>query len=222
MPWTGKRCLTAYKAGSRCDRCVTAKRAENQRRPTTQTERRPVVRAPKAPKAPKAPRGTVLARGPQPVRVPDRPVRAPAPARRLSPGLLATYGFGDAVTGTQGPRRASGKVTVRAGQDVKKMRWPADQRPSMRCGRCGVERQLIHRGETLTCGGCGGELRWVGWTPVEVKPAPVISYALPGPAPGTTTPAAKKAWESGASGWSSPTRPQGGLVKALLAAYRAG
>jgi hypothetical protein len=269
---TGLACATAYKTRRcKCERCLAYKSAENQRRPTAQTERQPVVRAPRAPKAP---RGTVLARGPQLVRVPDRPVRAPAPARRLSPGLLATYGFGPAMGTTQRPTKAPGRATVRTGG------------PETKCLNCGVEyrvdatvgppvcpscaapapaRQGVRRsalgtgitpagdwssiirprrllglscghvvaatarvGEAVSCAGCGDTIRVVARDLSDAaRPAATGRPSRPGRLALTSgaAPAAAENARAGlapkrASGWSDLTRPQGGLVKALLAERR--
>ena len=121
--------------------------------------------------------------------------RPPVTAGPASPGLRASFGFGDAAPGTPRPTRAPSRV--QAG------RLPLGT--IVRCRDCGAERPVMSRTEVLDCRECGSDrLQPMGRAFVKTVPGAVADDALPGLAPRTTAPAAKRQkW--GASGWSDPT-----------------
>jgi hypothetical protein len=180
-PKTGLSCSTSYmRDGCRCPGC--------------QRWQRDRLAAQRRNQAPRAPRGTIIAQGPEPVSVPDRPARAPVPVRPLSPGLLAAHGFGGAVAGVQGATRAPGKVTARSDVDVQLLRAPRGTVPELACNGCGSTWVRTVRFGAPACPSCGATegLRVSAWvsTAAARPPAPEL--------------AATKPRRSGASDWRRP------------------
>ena len=113
--------------------------------------------------------------------VAPRPGKAPMPAGRTSPGLLAAYGFGPArqtphgTMATVGARRTT-QVAVPAGTAYGPRPGAV---PECRCDRCGTTWVQTARVVELTCLDCGSAERThiVRWLPTVPAPRLAASQA---------------------------------------------